>query len=231
MFPGIKTELEDLINGWLPIWREEAFITCFSEHDDDEDDHGRLSMWRAYGAPTGVAMVMNPDVFHSSTDALAAYTSPVAYLSKEDFLVEFQRKTTLINQNSEWLVDRGRQRFLNYLFSMFKYALLCTKHPGFSEEREWRVIYVPKEEKSTRIVDTIKTITGFPQSVCEIPLEDVPEENLIGASIPKLLDRLIVGPSEYAHEISSTLIKLLDAAGVENASERVRVSGIPLRTT
>jgi hypothetical protein len=35
-----------------------TYLACLSEHQD-EDEHGRLPMWRAYGATTGIALVIN----------------------------------------------------------------------------------------------------------------------------------------------------------------------------
>ncbi len=97
LFPGICLKLEKHFDGWLPTYRSGTFIACVSEHDDDpernEDRMGRLSMWRAYGGTSGVAIVIKPDVFHRpiSSDALKAYTSPVAYLDVEGFDIEFKR--------------------------------------------------------------------------------------------------------------------------------------------
>jgi hypothetical protein len=49
LFPGFCDRLETLFNDWLPRFRTDTYITCLSEHVSSEDQHGRLSMWRAYG--------------------------------------------------------------------------------------------------------------------------------------------------------------------------------------
>ncbi len=67
----------------------DTYLTCISEHEEKEDDFGRLSMWRAYSDTTGVALVMNNTVFINESHTLGAYTSPVAYLNKEEFKTEF----------------------------------------------------------------------------------------------------------------------------------------------
>ena len=103
LFPGICAKIESHFDGWLPSYRTGTFIACVSEHDDDpaknEDRMGRLSMWRAYGGTAGVAIVMNGGVFHRpvSSDALKAYTSPVAYLDVEGFNVEFVKLISAIS--------------------------------------------------------------------------------------------------------------------------------------
>src|SRR5882762_5813644 len=79
VFNGITGEIENLFNGWTPYFRTDTYLSCVSEHLDQEDLFGRLSMWRAYGGTTGVALVLNNSVFlNPSTSNLNVYSSPVA---------------------------------------------------------------------------------------------------------------------------------------------------------
>ena len=72
--------------------------------------------------------------------------------------------------------------------------MLCTKHPGFHEEKEWQVIYSPKFERSEYLKDDLQVIRGTPQPIVEIPLKNIPQEGFFGAAIPEILDRIIIGP-------------------------------------
>lgn len=229
LFPDLSRELENLINGWIPDFRTGTFLTSLSEHNNYEDENGRLSMWRAYGGNTGVGLVLNPHVFLTATDALRAYTSPVSYFTPDEFKVEFDAITNNLKSETSFLKSFGRESVLGHLFAMFRFAAICTKHPGFSEEKEWRIIYSPSLEKSQQITEEIISLNGVPQTICKIPLVDIPDENLIGAEIPSLIDRIIVGPNEHANEVSLTLTKLLDKAGMKDPASKVIISGIPLR--
>ena len=62
-YPGIVAELARRIDGWMPVLRAQTYILCVSEHADKEDDHGRLSMWRAYGGKTSVAIILKNGLF------------------------------------------------------------------------------------------------------------------------------------------------------------------------
>jgi hypothetical protein len=229
MFPGFCEKLEALFNGWLPNFRTDTYITCVSEHDVSEDQHGRLSMWRAYGGTAGVAIVFHGGPFLRPSDALKAHTSPVAYLNDERFNREFATLIDSVESNRDFVQSLGDQIALNNIFAAFRQAILCTKHPGFHEEREWRIIYSPSYQKSNRIVSTIVSINGTPQSVCKIPLEDVPEEGLIGLKLPELIDRVIIGPSKFPVGIYDALLALLTEVGVENPVGKIVVSDLPLR--
>jgi hypothetical protein len=83
--PGICEEMAARFDSWQPDFKSHTYLTCMSEHRDEEDANGRLSMWRAYGGRSGVALILNLDPFTVITDELAAYSSPVAYETKESF--------------------------------------------------------------------------------------------------------------------------------------------------
>jgi hypothetical protein len=139
-FHGLAEEVSSLFNSWLPTIRFDSYITCLSEHLPSENMHGRLSMWRAYGNQTGVALVLNGDVIFSESDVLKAYTSPVLYINQEGFSEAFMNIAERMKEETEFIVSLGRELVKNVVFNMFRFAVLCTKHPGFHEEREWRVV-------------------------------------------------------------------------------------------
>lgn len=231
LYPGICDKIENYFEDWLPTYRSGTFIACVSEHSEHENQMGRLSMWRAYGGNAGVAIVMKGDVFHRpvSSDALKAYTSPVAYLDTHAFEVEFVKLIAAIKNNTTVLTAIGEEQFFACVTNAFRYATICTKHPGFLEEREWRVIYSPAIEKSDIIEETIESIVGIPQKVCKLPLIDKPERGLSGLALPQLIDRVIIGPCHYPEEISEAFVHLMDSAGIVDAASKVVISDIPLR--
>ncbi len=229
LHPKITDEIEQLFNDWRPYFLNDTYIACVSEHESSEDESGRLSMWRAYGQKTGVALVLNCGVFIRPTDALSAYASPVAYLDEESFGLQFESIINAIESNSEFVASLDRKTVLNAIFNAFRYASLCTKHPGFAEEREWRVVHSPKMQPSTRLSRRVEVISGVPQPVYKIPLNDLPDEGLVGLRIPELVDRVIIGPTDYPLAMFDAFTDALHEAGVEKPHERVFVSNIPLR--
>lgn len=229
LFPDVSKEIAKLIDGWVPSFRSDTFITCLSEHDDDEDELGRLSMWRAYGGTSGVAVVLNPGVFLAQSDALPAFTAAGAYLSKADFERGLGRVTDNVAANLEFLKEEGRQELVDSLFHAFRLAMLCTKHPSFREEREWRIVYAPHINRSERIKESVELIRGVPQIVHSIPFQDYPEEGFVGAELPNLVNRVIIGPTDFPAELRKATIALLTEAGVPDAGSKVVCSTIPLR--
>jgi hypothetical protein len=58
-FDGVCQQVAELFETWQNSFRDETYIMCVSEHRETENRLGRLSMWRAYGAGSGVALVLN----------------------------------------------------------------------------------------------------------------------------------------------------------------------------
>lgn len=229
LYDGISEQLVKWIDSWLPAFRRSSYIACVSEHPKDENEYGRLSMWRAYGGNNSVALILNPEPLRAPTDAFNAYSYPVHYLDEKGFREQFKSLTKRIEENREYLLSIGRDTFWRYLAETFKNYLFCIKHPGFIEEREWRVVYNPEYNSSEHIESEIVSLNGVPQEVMKIKLQNIPEKNFTGATIPEFIEKIIIGPSDNASILVKTFIKLLKDAGCEDAESRVVYSGIPLR--
>ena len=227
--PGLSGEIEKLFDGWTPHFFANTYLTCLSEHDASEDLIGRLSMWRAYGSNTGVALVIRTKAFHGGQGAFASTTSPVAYLRDEDFKQEFLKIVLNIEQNVDLIAALGREALKTIVFNVFRFAAVSTKHPGFKEEREWRIIHSPTILASKHLIREVRVIGGTPQPIYKIPLRDFPETGPVGVEIPSLLERIIVGPTQYPLAVAEAFVELLGAAGDKEAASKVFVSDIPIR--
>lgn len=214
----------------------ETYMIAVSEHGNAqsrEDLYGRLSMWRAYGGNTNVAFVFKNDPFISESDALNAYTSPVLYADSEGFKPAIMEVVEKVERNIGMLRLAGEDATSHLMLSALHFAVLSTKHPGFAEEREWRVIYTPNfsltGSKASRLESKIVCIGGVPQRIYSLKLENVPEEGFLGATLPELLEEIIIGPTQFPWPIYDALVEKLKLAGVPNAENKIRVSNIPLR--
>lgn len=143
---GLVADLEKSFDERHEERRRESFIISVSEHGDgavDEDKYGRLSMWRAYGGNTNVALVMNNGPFLRESGATNAFTSPVIYCDVDGFIKQMSIVIDILEENIELAKELGGENVREIILNIFHFASLSTKHPGFSEEREWRVILSP----------------------------------------------------------------------------------------
>ena len=171
-FSDVCKETEELFNSWQNVLRYETFITCMSEHVPGEDKLGRLSMWRAYGSTTGVALVVKSAPFRSDTQVLRAYSTPVRYATSAGLEADFLQLATSFAGNLSLIEGLGRQTVKNHLFNMYKWAALAVKHPGFEEEREWRIAYAPKMDLSEVINPRLELFAAYLKLCIACPCSD-----------------------------------------------------------
>jgi len=229
-FPGVVEEAETRFNLWFNSIRNATYIFCASEHDPlKEHNHGRLSMWRAYGTQNPVALVFRGDVMFSQTDVLNAYAMPVNYLSGEELQKYLEQLADSIEANIGFLQKLERDEIERVLFNLFHFSVVCTKHPGFGEELEWRVIASVEMYDNEHLPQNIQSVRGVLQKIVKLKLKDMTTEGLPGLALPDLLERVIVGPCKHPDVIADSLCELMINAGIPDASSRIVISDIPLR--
>lgn len=187
-------------------------------------------MWRAYGGGnSSVAFVFHPSTIFDESFDLDTESAPILYLDNSQAEISLASIANNLKKYEEFLRKVSRSDFMLWMFGSFALYALTLKHPGFKEEREWRVIYRPSYSRSPHIASAVETIAGIPQTVHKIPLQNIPGVANRGLSIPDLLERVIIGPCRYPSVVRDAYVSELRNAGVEDADERVVVSQIPLR--
>lgn len=225
IFPGFIEPFLKYFNAPAFFAAHDTYILCLSEHDDGEDETGRLSMWRAYAADAGVAIVIKNDAFKLSPDLFGVFTTHVEYGGMLVCGAELERIAQKITENSAFILALGQVKISEWVTRMFVYAAIALKHPAFKEEREWRAVHLPWYNPSNVLETEIVTISGVPQRIYKIPIDRVPQTR-----IPNLIDRIIIGPTQYPVAVRDAFVRLLKSDGVLNPDSKVICSYIPLRT-
>jgi hypothetical protein len=229
--PGVAQEAITLFNQWWNNIRSHTYIASISEHDSNEDLHGRLSMWRAVGHNTArVALVIKIPWFSGAADALNLMFSPVSYLNDDEVHEVMNGVIKNIEMNVDFLGSVDRQIVIGSFFTMLWTGVTCLKHEGFREEREWRAIYSPKLKSSSLMEASTEVIAGVPQVVCKVPLDVTVSDALADLDLSRMFDRLIIGPSPYPLVMYKAFTDALKKAGIEEAEKRVFRSCIPVRS-
>lgn len=229
--PGAAMEALNHFVQWQRDIRFDTYISSISEHDAEEDSHGRLSMWRAFGGSAArVGIVFNVSRLSMANVRLNLLFSSVAYLSEtaaHEVLLEVIEN---VAANCQFLRTIEHAAIVRVIFAMFLAGVVCVKHEGFREEREWRVIYSPKRAPAPLMESATEVIGGIPQLVYKVPLDATVSESIADLDLPRLFDRLIIGPSSYPWPMYEAFVAALKLAGVADAENRVVASGIPIRS-
>jgi len=228
--PNSAEEAINLFNQWWNDTQFNTYIASVSEHDDEEDLHGRLSMWRAFGGITArVAIVFSVPWFSDGALALNLSLNPVAYLNENEVHAEISAVINNIQENCDFLRSMERSHIVGSVFDMLVAGVTCLKHKGFHEEREWRVLYAPNRKPSPLMELSTETIGGVPQIVYKAPLDSSVSKDLADIEMSRIFDRLIIGPSPYPWVMYQAFVAALNEIEVPEAGKRVVVSDIPIR--
>lgn len=200
-------------------WEYNAYISCFTEHDTDEDGLGRLSMWRAYGGDNGVALVFNPQKYAENLEEkYKIFLTPVAYLTDEELATEVEELAVNININKDFLHE-VKQRYPpilhNWLMAVLRFAIVSIKHPGFKEEKEWRLV-----GHGYDLACETEVIRGVIQPVHKLEISNLRE----------MLHHIIIGPTQYENVIFKGFEKILkDKYDLLKPDKLIISSRIPYR--
>ncbi|MBP1881945.1 DUF2971 domain-containing protein [Sinorhizobium mexicanum] len=231
IFPEISKDCIDWFNGWLFALRNKTYVTCLSEHHPSENEYGRLSMWRSYTASqVGVGLIINPLPLYSLSQTFGAFSSPVYYFGDVELRDTFFEIASNVTANKDLLASKGADEVKGYFCMLLRGIAMCTKHPGFHEEKEWRIMHTQGLDEQGALLREVEIINGVPQPVFKIPLKDHLESGMTGISIPDLLEHVIIGPTEFPMPVKDAIVIELEKAGVKDAETKVSYSNIPLRT-
>jgi hypothetical protein len=212
-----------------------VYVFCLSEHHHDDSD-GKLSMWRAYGsAGNGAAIVFNTEpVFKWEGSPLifakVEYASREARKEKLEKLIESWGRIVAANHIPEdkfWLATAR-------LFDVFTFVALTSKHNGFEEEQEWRVIYMPERDLRGILKDRFGYVVGSRGVEPKLKLKIAPlpgSPSLSPISLASLLDRIILGPSASSPLAANSFCEMLKQIDKPDFAAKVVASTIPLRPT
>lgn len=92
-----------------------------------------------------------------------------------------------IRANQESLRTIDRPSFRAHLLTMLTSAVVCLKHDGFGEEREWRIIHSPARHSSEYISSLVEVGGGVPQRV-----SDAFVSTLVDAGVADAANRVFI---------------------------------------
>lgn len=205
------------------VIRRGDFVTCFCGDGD------LLSQWRSYGAAgSGYSVGFN-------TRAFVEHNQPILRRVIYDTVTQERLLQTTISRSlalfravsagrstPELDADRTLPAFASFLASRLKEFACTFKHQGFTEEKEWRLIF-----RAFRSHDYVSALR-FREDDLSTPYIPISFRNA-GPNPPPLLPILEVshGPSVHTGLAKKSLLLLLEKSGYDH----VEVSGstTPLR--
>ncbi len=209
-----------------------TYVASFSEHKGS-DDHGTLSMWRAYGANgAGVALVFDVKKFRKTDEFRPVLIfDSVTYKTQEERVSRFfDAFRLMISKMPKSVTNSELDEVASWMVGLAFREGLFTKDVGFSEEKEWRLVYCPPftKVKLSGLID-YHVASGMIQPKLKLDLCSVDDLVEGGSRLDNLIARLIVGPTQ-AHEMRLEAVRImLRKLGFGEVAGRVSYSAIPYR--
>ena len=174
----------------------DVYVFSCAEHDEEIGDDGLLSMWRGYGGDgNGVAIVfdMHP-LMVARSPLLVHQVQYRSYEASEAWMEEKLQQFAHALQRLGGPVA-GMNEAAAALFERIKLFALFTKHRGFHEEREWRIVYLREQDRAGTFQHHLHYAIG--SRGIEPRLRFTPETLGAAGTGPKLeqmVQRIILGP-------------------------------------
>lgn len=210
----------------------DTYIFCLAEHDPQDND-GLLSMWRGYGQHgNGAAIVFDP------SKITLVPTSPLIF-SKVSYVGDDERITQVQSNLTSWveltarlaLPDDKLHLAAYAAFSLVKGLALVTKHSGFSEEKEWRVVYNPGRDTTGALKSFLNYHIGSRgvEPKLKYPVGHIANVSAPDLALERLIERIILGPSLSSPLALRSVQRMLDSIEKPHYKPLLRTSTIPLR--
>jgi len=231
-----KLDVDQQFRARQSLLETDTHVLSLCEHGSDRQTD-RLPMWQAYGKDgNGICLVLSKNTLLGQSARNRGFPvnwCPVEYDDEAQFSERVRSRLLLIKQAIAGTPGAEMHIPLPTLGMLIAAStvplVLGHKNLGFEHEKEVRFIrsrlvqsLVPPEGAGYRIVTT----GNVPRTKFILPLRKYPEFD-VDASLPALLDHIIIGPSDAQQEMTRVVRSLLD----QNDLGHVRIvqSSIPYR--
>ena len=118
-----------------------------------------------------------------------------------------------------------------YFFERLTLFAAFTKHVGFKEENEWRIVYLKRRDTDNVFSKMFSYHVG-PRGVepkLKLKVEEIPGLPETHVTLPHIVDQIILGPSLSGPLARSTIVRMIETLNLADLKDRIHSSMIPFR--
>lgn len=216
----------------------DLYVTCFCVHDREDND-GLLSMWRGYGSQGKGACVVFDTSLLPVPETTPLILGAVWYGSQE------QRKTKIVEKvndvsafiSANIIPDEYVGIVAAELFERLCLFSVFSKHIGFREENEWRLVYWKgRDQKDSdnapvfyeKYFDYFNGPNGIEPKL-KLPVGELLASVEPSVTFSSLIQSIIIGPTAASPLAEKSVERMLKVIGKTDLIKKVRSSSIPFR--
>jgi hypothetical protein len=212
----------------------DTYVFCLSEHTKDDTD-GVLSMWRGYGGNGNGAAIVFDTAKLSAREGSPLIIAKVQYATTEERMNWLRQRITQLAEILAHSRIPDDELYLgsSLFFQRLQLFAVFTKHRGFKEESEWRVVYMRDRDRD-KVFDKMFSYWIGPRGVepkLKFKIEHMPGYTDDDLTLSKIVDRVILGPSLSSPLARATILKMLDTLNKSDLKDRIVSSTIPFRAS
>jgi hypothetical protein len=210
----------------------DLYVFCLSEHGKEDTD-GLLSMWRGYGGNGSGAAIVFDTAKIAAREESPLIIAKVHYGTADqriDRLKQYVTQFAAILKTSN-LPDDKLSHASYYFFERLKQFSIFTKHQGFKEENEWRVVYLKNRDEAKAFDKMLSYALGSRglEPKLKMKIEAIPGLPETDTSLAQIVERIILGPSMSSPLARATILRMLETLDLPELKNRVFSSTIPFR--
>lgn len=227
-------EFERLMKSYGETHAFDLYVGCFSAHDDGDFPDGKLSMWRGYGDNgLGAAIAFDTKEIKilPRSPLILAEVSYVNDSERADFVREKLEQLSSFLQEKN-LDERGIAESFAIFFKRILIASIFSKHKGFEEEREWRLIYLPDLDLSNELRSMFGTAHTTEGLQPKLKLKLSKENPIFGDDfeMDDFIYKIMIGPRVNSPLNIFAMERELELIGRDKLKTRLVASSIPYRS-
>ena len=233
--PLFMNDLEEvrfgILEGYKLAMESDAIVkACETEERAQYFRH----WWRGYGADgDGVAIVIDTaqlDLIEKSPLIVASVDYATTEI-RRGWLKNLVLMFASILSTSD--IHTSKLNLAAYsLFERIKQFALFSKHHGFKEEQEWRIVYMPDRDRHNKLAPMFQYAIGGRGIEPKLKFKILPVEGVTAAdmSLTKITERIILGPTISSPIAHAAVRRMFDLLNHPDLKPKLRASTIPFRS-
>jgi hypothetical protein len=209
----------------------DTYVFCLSEHGKEDKD-GLLSMWRGYGGNGSGAAIVFDTAKLSPNEESPLIIAKVHYGTEKRMNWLRERITQFAELLAKSDIPDDQLHLTSYyFFQRLESFAVFTKHQGFEEENEWRIVYMRDRDRANAFDPMFSYWIG-PHGVepkLKLKIGAVPDLADNGLTLSTIVERIILGPSMSSPLAYNSILKMLDTLRRSDLKDRIVSSTIPFR--
>lgn len=212
----------------------DTYLLSFAEHCVDKDADGSLSMWRGYGVNgNGVALVVDLAQVPTIQDS-PFILSKVFYASGAQRVDWIKRKLDMFADllaSDKALPETSFPQVVSNLLERLVIFALFSKHDGFKEEREWRLVYLKDRDFNQKFFDMLSyaIVEGGVQPKMKFKTNALERISGMPFSFRDALHSIILGPSISNSLAVTSVSRMFSSLSLFDVAGKVKASSTPYR--